>query len=423
MSIKEIINSRRDFLKKLAVFAGSSTVLSGMPWWSPLSAQPPGDSPSDRVRIGIIGVGSRGRRLTLFLLQNPGLEIAAVCDDYEPHYQRAIEITDGKAKAFYDYRKLLEMKDLDAVVIATPLFEHARICIDSFQAGKHVFCEKSLAYNFEEYEAIAQAYRASGKIFQIGFQRLYAMPFLKAFEYVKSGTIGDITQIRAYWHRNRDWRREIPTPDLERKINWRLYREYSCGLMTELASHHLQVANWFLDAHPISCVGYGSVNYWKDGRELHDNVNLVYKYPDGVQMVYDSMISNRRYGLEIQIMGPKGTIEGETGKIYAEYPPEAPGIVQLINQLERDIFEAIPIGGPSWAPDLKKDTKGTYLADNDWSGDGTDIQLVAFANAVRAGKPIPGMMKHACYGGIAAVMGQFTMEQNREIKWPEGLEI
>ena len=423
-SSPEIVANRRNFLKKLAVFAGSSGVLASMPWWSPLRAAPPGGSALDRVRLGVIGVGSRGRRLMLLLLQTPGVEIAAVCDDYEPHYKRAIEETGGKAKAFYDYRKLLEMKDLDGVVIATPLYEHARICLDSLQAGKHVFCEKSLAYDFAECAEIVRAYHESGKIFQIGYQRLYCLPFLKTKEYIDAGTIGKITQIRACWHRNNDWRRPVPSPQLEKKINWRLYREFSCGLMTELASHHMQVVNWVLDAHPISAVGYGSVNHWKDGRELYDSVNVVYKYPDGVNVIFDSMISNRRYGMEIQIMGPEGTIEAEKGKIYSEHPPTPPAIVQLINELERDILDSVPIGGPSWVPELKMDYKGKWLVP-DWSGDETAIQLTAYAAAIREGKPIPGMMKHAYEGGVAALMGQFAMEQGREIKWPqvEGLQL
>ncbi len=420
----EIVKNRRNFLKKLAVFAGSSGVLASMPWWSPLRAEPPGSSALDRVRLGIIGVGSRGRKLMLHLMETPGVEVAAVCDDYEPHYNRALDLTDGKAKAFKDYRKLLEMNDLDGVVIATPLFEHARMCIDSLDAGKHVFCEKSLAYDFAECANVVKAYRKSGKVFQIGYQRLYSIPFLKAKGYVDSGTIGKITQIRAYWHRNNDWRRSIPRPELEKKINWRLYRKYSCGLMTELASHHLQVVNWVLNAHPISVVGYGSINHWKDGRELYDSVNVVYKYPEGVNVIYDSMISNRRYGFEIQIMGSEGTIEGEKGKIYSEHPPTPPAIVQLINELERDILDSVPIGGPSWAPDLELDYKGKLLAPG-WSGEETAIQLTAFAAAIRESRPIPGMMKHAYDGGVAALMGQFAMEQGREITWPqvEGLQI
>ena len=135
-------------------------------------------------------------------------------------------------------------------------------------------------------------------------------------------------------------------------------------------------------------------------------------------MIYDSLTSNAFYGCEIQIMGPKGAIEGETGRLYAEKPPPAPGIVQLVNNLERGLFATIPIGGPSWVPDLKKDTKGRplpYTLDGD---DGTAVELAAFANAVRLNQPIPGMMEQACRACVAALMGHDAMEQGHETNWP-----
>ena len=181
----------------------------------------------------------------------------------------------------------------------------------------------------------------------------------------------------------------------------------------------MQVANWFLGTHPVSCAGYGSINYWKDGREVYDNVNVVYRYADNTHVVYDSLISNRFYGLEIQIMGPKGTIEAEAGRLYAENPPPAPGIVQLINGIEHGFFDTVPIGGPSWVPDLKQDTKGHYLVHDKPTDDGTAISLAAFANAIRLGKPIPGMMEQACRAGVCVLMGQASMEQQKEIAWPE----
>jgi len=193
--------------------------------------------------------------------------------------------------------------------------------------------------------------------------------------------------------------------------------------MTELASHHIQVANWFLGAHPVACAGYGSINYWKDGRELYDNVNVVYRYADGTHVVYDSLTSNRLYGEEIQIMGPKGTIEAISGRLYAESPPPAPGIVQLINGLEHGFFNTVPIGGPSWVPDLKKDTKGSLLVNEKLTEDGTAIALAAFANAIRLREPIPGMMEQACRTGVSVLMGQASMEQQQEIAWPEGFRV
>lgn len=413
---------RRDFLKRLALVVGSSSLLAEMPWWSPLRAAPVSDSPADRVRIGLIGVGSRGNVHLAHLLRTPGVEIAALCDDYEPHLQAGLAKVKG-AKGFSDYRQMLDMPGLDGVLIATPLYLHARMCLDAFSADKNVFCEKSLAYTIEECQAIADAHRGSNKVFQIGHQRMFSPVFLRAYELVRNGTIGPVTQIRAYWHRNNNWRRPVPSPDLEHRINWRLYRAYSCGLMTELASHHMQVANWYLGAYPISCAGFGSINYWKDGREVYDNVNLVYRYANGTSVVYDSMISNKFYGMEMQVMGPRGTIEAERGRIYSENPPPPAGIVQLINGIEHGFFDTVPIGGPSWVPDLKKDVSGDPLVDEKITDDGTALELAAYANSIRQGKPIPGMMEQACRAGVCVLMGETAMEQQKEIAWPEGFRI
>ena len=411
---------RRHFLARVAGVITSSTVLSALPWMAPLAALPVGNAPSDRVRIGVIGIGSRGSLLLQYLLATPGVEIAALCDDYPPHLAAAMAAAGGKPVAYTDYRSMLDVAGLDAVVIATPLHQHAPMCLDALAAGKHVFCEKSLALTVEQCKAIARAAQASGRVFQVGHQRLFSASFLHAHELVQTGQIGPITQIRASWHRNNDWRRPVPSAALERKLNWRLYRAYSGGLMAELASHHLQVANWYLDAAPLSCVGYGSVNHWKDGREVYDNVNVLFRYRGGVTFLYDSLISNQHHGLEIQIMGPKGTIEGESGKLYPEQPPPAPApaIAALVDQIEHGRAEPLVIGGPSWKPENKSASAGHDLRRELGGDDGTILSMAVFANAIRAGRPIPRMIEHAYRSGIAALMGQAAMDQGREIAWP-----
>lgn len=416
--IRHEVQARRRFLARLAGVVAGSSLLSGLPWMAPLRAQPAGDAPSDRVRLGVIGVGSRGSLLLAYLLRTPGVEVAALCDDYPPHLDKAMAMAGGKPKAFTDYRKLLAMPGIDGVVIATPLHQHAPICLDAFAADKHVFCEKSLALTVDECKAIARAASASPRVFQVGHQRLFSAAFLHAHELVRSGQIGPITQIRASWHRNNDWRRPVPSPALERKLNWRLYRASSGGLLTELASHHLQVANWYLDAAPLSCVGYGSVNYWKDGREVYDNVNVLFRYRDGVTLVYDSLISNGHHGLELQVMGPKGTIECESGAFFMAQPPAAPAISALVRQIEQGRAETLPIGAPSWKPETRSGEAGQQLRRELGDDDGTVLSMAAFANAIRLGRPIPHMIGHAYRSGIAALMGQAAMEQGREIAWP-----
>ncbi|MFN8206533.1 MAG: Gfo/Idh/MocA family oxidoreductase [Bacteroidales bacterium] len=136
------MQNRREFLKALSAFTGASLVLSSLPWLEPLRAAASESTQSGGlVRLGIIGTGSRAMYLMEFLKDMPGVEISALCDDYAPHLQDALKITGGKAQIFSDYRRLLEIKEIDAVLVTVPLHLHALITIDSLKAGKHVFCE------------------------------------------------------------------------------------------------------------------------------------------------------------------------------------------------------------------------------------------------------------------------------------------
>jgi predicted dehydrogenase len=414
--------NRRDFFKTFTAIAGTSLIASALPWLNIINAQPIQSlSPSDKVRLGIIGSGSRGSYLMDLLRLIPNAEMVAVCDNYPPNLKRGVELAARKAHAFTNYLDLLALKDIDAVIIATPLTEHFHITMDALSAGKHVFCEKSMSILPVECLKMVQAHYKSGKILQIGHQRLFDIKYNRTIDLIRQGAIGKITQIRAFWHRNNDWRRPVPSPDLERKINWRLYRDQSLGLMTELASHQIQVANWALNSYPVSVMGSGSTNYWNDGREVFDNVNLVFKYPGGIHFIYDSLISNKKYGYEEQIQGNLGTIEAEKGVIFKEMPPPAPGIVQLVNSIEHKLFEVVPLGGPSWVPDNPSEDKGKYLIDKILRSDGSDMELEAFIATVRQGNSIPGHIEQGYYATIASILGHQAMTENRIVEFPKDL--
>lgn len=413
MVIKQL--KRREFIKSFGMLAGTAMVSSN-PWMQSLFARK--EESLDPVKLGIIGVGSRGGLLTTLLLGIPGAEIVAYCDNYPENFEKAGRQIGKEARGFTDYREMLEMDEIQGVVIATPPHEHARMTIDALYRGKHVFCEKAMALTIQDCLDMVHAQQDTGKILQVGHQRSFNIRFLKGIEMIREGKLGNITQIRAYWHRNNDWRRPVPSPELERKINWRLYREYSRGLMTELASHQIHVANWVLDEVPVEVSGSGGINYWKDGREVYDNVNLVYTYPSGTHLVYDSLISNKKYGCEEQVMGPLGTLEMEGGKFFEENPPPAPGIVQLINQIEKGIFEVVPVGGPSWVPDDPSEDKGSYITEVIKS-DGTEMEMEAFVNAVREERPIPGMVEEAYYASVASLLGDQALRERRIVTWPD----
>ncbi|MBD3288488.1 gfo/Idh/MocA family oxidoreductase [candidate division KSB1 bacterium] len=410
--------TRREFIAGFSAFAAS------LPWISLIgTGESSAQNPSDRVRLGIIGTGSRGRVLMLHLQQIPNCEITAICDNYPPNLYEGKRITSGKAWQTGDYRRLLELDHLDGVIIATPLHLHAQMTVDALQSGKHVFCEKSMALTYEDCKKMVHVHRESGKNLQIGFQRLFDLRYIDAVERVKRGDIGPITMIRAYWHRNNDWRRPLPRPELERKINWRLYREYSGGLMTELGAHQIQVANWLLESHPLTVTGVGSINYWNDGREVFDNVSTIFSYPGDVQCIYDSVTSNRFYGLEEQIMGPKGTLELEHGKIYSENPPPAPGILQLINNIENSVFDTIPIGGASWVPETALEYEGNYLINKRHIPDSTLLEMEAFVNSIRNQSQIEGIVEQAYYASVAVLVANESMQERKIVHWSEDLNI
>lgn len=419
-------------MRHLSIFTGSGLLANTLPGTS--LAQPIEETTvpaNDRVRVGLIGVGSRGRYHALVLQRMPQVEITSVCDNYPPHYERAKELTDGKADAYWDYRELLTQDDPDAVIIATPLHEHAQMAIDALRSGVHVLCEKTMAYSIDECIDMYRAHRETEKILQIGLQRRFSVKYLAARRLAEEGFLGGITQIRAWWHRNSDWRRPVPDkefpdweldseyPSLEHKINWRLYREYSRGLTTELAAHQLHVANWFLDMVPLSVSGSGSTNYWQDGREVYDNINLVYSYPEGVHVIYDSLTSNKHYSLEEQLMGPDGTFELEAGQYYYEKPPPAPGILQLISDIEDSLFGETPLGGESWNPEQAADTSGEYFTDEYPLPNSTQLQNEAFVENIREGNLAPGLAKEGLNASIAALMGHAAMVENTTVRWPE----
>jgi len=412
------MSDRRDFIKTFGLLAGASMLSVNMSWMKTALAS----DPDKIVKMGIIGVGSRGDLLLTHLLSIPGVEIACFCDNYEPNFQKA-----GKrlpnARGYYNHVKMLGKEMLDAVVIAVPLFEHGRITIDCLNAGLHTFCEKSFAKTYEECVGMIEAWENSGKNLYIGHQRIFNISYQQAIKLIGEGKIGSPTQLRAYWHRNNDWRRSVPAPELERKVNWRLYDEYSLGLITELGSHQIQVANQILGETPLEVWGAGSVNYWKDGREVYDNINLVFKYPGGTHLLYDSMISNKKYGEQFQVLGPKGTMELFSGKMYEEFPPPPPAILQLINDIEHGIFDAIPVGGASWVPDEAVEDKGQYIIDEVLKDDGTKMMIEAFVANARDNRIDRENTKQGFYSGIASIMAHEAMRKNRIVSWPKGLPL
>jgi predicted dehydrogenase len=267
---------------------------------------------TDELRVGMIGPGSRGQELLRQLLHVPGVRIAAVCDIYEPRYAQVNRLVGAEVPNTNDYRELLERKDLDVIYVATPVSLHAEHVLAALKTGRPVYGEKAMGFTSDECREIYAAASKPEALFQIGHQYRYAPWVQAAVDAVKKGKIGEPTHVYAYWHRNNDWRRPVPSPDpggnLERLINWRLYRETSGGLVTELGSHHIDVANWVFDAIPERATGMTSIVSYHDGRTVGDNVQAVFSYPGGRRLMFSSLTNNAKMGNELWIYGTEGSV-------------------------------------------------------------------------------------------------------------------
>jgi len=417
--MEDISLDRRHFLKKLGMI-GTATAFVSSPWLSAFSEAK--HTSGSIARIGIVGPGSRGRHLMGFLAKNEKAEIAALCDTYQPSINNALKIA-PKAKVYTDYRKLLEDKTIDAIVIATPLNTHCQIALDAFDAGKYVLCEKSIGFTMEECLLMYNKHKSSGKIFFSGQQRLFDPRYIKAMEMIHAGTFGEIEAIRTFWYRNGDWRRKVPSPELERQINWRLYHEYSKGLMTELACHQLQVGSWALQSIPNKVMGHGAITYWKDGREVYDNVSCIYIFDNGVKMTFDSVISNKFYGLEEQILGNKGTIEPEKGKYYFEDIAPAPAMLRMMNEIENKMFDTLPFAGTSWAPETANENKGEYILGEKPKGDGTDLMMNAFVESIITNIQPPRIAEEGYYASALTLLGDKAIREEQVLQFPDEFKL
>ncbi|GAA4213685.1 Gfo/Idh/MocA family oxidoreductase [Sphingomonas endophytica] len=409
--------TRRTFLDRVLMASAGGVMATATPWVAMAAgAETAG---AGKVRLGVIGTGDRGRALIQNIAKTRNCMVAALCDTYAPNLAKARQWVAAGTPEFSDHRAMLDTRGLDAVVIATPLHRHAQHTFDAMDAGLHVWCEKAMARTIADCGAMVERARTRGKVLQIGHQRMFHPTYLNALRRVKAGEIGPVTQIRASWHRNNAWRRPVPADSDDRRINWRLYRESSAGLMTELATHQLQVGNWFLDAVPTRVIGSGSICFWKDGREVYDHVALIYEYAGGRKVIYTSLLNNARYGCEEQVQGSKGTIEPELGRIYQEVPHRALALQRMQADVKRGHKRTIPIGGATWFPELPVTTPGESLGWGEY--DETMLQFEGFGEAVRKGKALPGLLQQAYYASVASLLGEQAMDKGEAMTWPTSL--
>lgn len=297
---------RRIFIKNAGVLASSLFLEQQMVSAFSFSGN------SRRINIGIIGCGDRGKGIMHILNELPDkFSITAICDNLDFRLKEAQLIkTSAQLKVYKDYRSLLEDKNVDAVVIATPLNLHFPMAADAIGAGKHVYLEKTMTYNIPETKKLVKIVKDNPALtFQVGHQYRYTPLYHQVKKMIENDFLGKVVQIDCRWDRNGNWRRNVKDASLERKVNWRMYNEYSGGLPAELLSHQLDFINWTFNTHPDEIMATGGVDFYKDGRETFDNVQAVLRYSKEAMIGnFGATCANAKEGYSFKIKGNKGSI-------------------------------------------------------------------------------------------------------------------
>ena len=331
-----INNSRRDFLGKVA--GGVATALSVS---KVMGA-------NERIRFGIIGPGDRGTQDLQDALKCANTELIGAVDIYTERLT-AVKRIAPNAKTYLDYRHMLEDKDIDAVIIATPQHLHCEHFVASIEAGKHVYQEKTMAFTVDHARRMRAAYRRAGKrTVQIGHQGCSSGQVFDAENFVKTGYLGKVTAIHAHMYRNTrhdhpQWSRPVRptmTPeniiwksflgeapqrdfDANRYLNWRFFWDYSGGNVYENMCH--QLAFWYkaMDLKiPQAVTMTGGLYLWKDGREVPDTMNVSMEHPEEILYTWDSGFGNNQLGSSEDVLGNDGTVS-YTKRGEIRYIPQA----------------------------------------------------------------------------------------------------
>jgi predicted dehydrogenase len=325
--------NRRTFLKQAVIGAAvlaypASTVLGA----------------NDRIRVGMIGVGDRGNDLLSQIRAVHGVELVAMADVYSRRRDEAKSKVPG-IQTFDDHRRLLDMKDIDAVIVASPLHIHNRHFLDTLAAGKDLYAEKTMTWSIPEADKCLAAAKNSNRVIQIGLQYQSSGALIDAKQMIKDGWVGKVTHVESWMSRNTphgkgQWVRAVPSdctaqnvnwsaflngrPDRPfdpfKLINWRLFWEFAGGNCAENMVH--QVA-WIMGALdlPLPSAAYmsGGVFSEKDGREVPDTIAVTLDFPDMV-VTWQSTFSNKHYELGDRILGSDGTLEHHFDEAIQYWP-------------------------------------------------------------------------------------------------------
>lgn len=363
------MNSRREFLTSGAALAAPAY----------LHAQ----SPNDAVRVAVIGVGNRGSYLLRHIMNVPKVQIVALCDLDAERLAAAAKAASAKGHqpaTYSDYRKMLDQhKDIDAVLIATPVDTHKGIAITALEVGKHVYCEKPMAVEPADARLMVTAAKTAKGIFQAGFQLRHDPNRNAAVRFLHSGQLGKVL----YAHGTRH------TGDLPRQTLWYFDRKRSGDNIVEQACHILDLFVWSIGKPPLRAFGSGGINLYKNvppGRTTMDNYSVIYEFPGDVRVNFSHI-----YFDPAGFSGIKERVWGEKG--------------------------AVDLAAATWSALGEKGEN--KLAVENAGKDSTYASLEAFIDNARARRKPLNNAESAQLSTLVAMMGRKSIYEKRVVTWEE----
>jgi predicted dehydrogenase len=387
---------------------------------------------NDRISLGHIGIGRRGKELDWIVaqLKNKNVEMTAVCDLWKNNREAAAAQATkdyGKAPRSFQYmEELLALKDVDAVLVSTADFQHATHLKMVVDAGKDCYCEKPMANDLAEAKAARDAVVKSGRIAQIGTQHRSEPYQIAVRDFLKTGALGDISKVEIVWNyhgprwrgrpevdqikeQDTDWRRwllkKAPRPfDPRMYFEFRLYKDFSSGIADQWMSHGIDLIHYFLDDNfPKSVTASGGIFAWKDGRENPDTFQALLEYPKGFLVSYSTSFGNDSDSFS-RIMGKAATLLN----IGGEGNPRWKWIEEKGNHEDNPLIQraekyiTLP-GGPATPP--------AFISDNDLS------HMTNWFECLRSRQQPNATVHNGFAHSVAIIMAARSYREGKKLYW------
>ena len=447
--------NRRNFLKAAGITTAGSLAgtkllgLAGREGGRPISA-------NDNIQLALIGAGIQGQGDTRAAIQVPGVKLVAVADCYQGRLDHCKEMWGSKPGeeifTTRHYEEILSRKDIDAVIIATPDHWHKQASIDAMKAGKDVYCEKPMIHLYSDGPEMIETARSTGRIIQIGSQRVSSVVYAKAKELLAAGAIGELNLVNARWDRNSamgawdytvpldaspetcDWPRFLGTApkipwNAEHFFQWRKWKAYGSGVAGDLFVHLFSGTHFITGSKgPTRAVASGALRFWKDGRDVPDVMLGIFDYPEGFNLsLRVNFVDGGEESEGLIFTGSEGTMEIAGNAVSVNRSPrqKGPGYTvytyteAMQQELIADYEKKYPRDHPTGEPPLGFDR---YVAAPGYS-DSYD-HFSNFFSAVRTRKPV---VEDAVFGfraAGAALLSNLSMERGEVVKWdPDAMKL